>query len=311
MEDADHKMYAPYVCRGSDGLLRDGQGRDGKNWQGREVKLLSEFSRDELLWLFRTDLEGSHRYKIHTVVAIPPYEPSVRDAAANCLPDIPTYHWIDICNKSVPVYILPGPRWLLLRVVLHNYIYRRWFRPYRSEIDFIRFICKFVIPQDLPDNTKVSLSTVDTIISLSKAVIARFEAQRIIEVEERATTPDWCSISWSSPKNLDHYILQPLFRALVIIVSDEKYNKEPSTALGNLPVYLARTGVEEELSAPISFEPLATKIICHIEPGRVILVALETAIDFIIGLEAREAAAFGLRPDPATDWKPNEDMLEA
>lgn len=306
MEGADHKMYAPYMHRGRDGLLRDGQG-----WQGREANLISEFSRDDLLWLLRTDQEGSHRYKIHTVVAIPPYEPSVRDAAANCLPNIPTYHWIDICNKSVPVYILPGKRWLLLRVVLHNYIYRRWFRPYRSEIDFMRFICKFVIPQDLPDNTKVSLSTVDTIISLSKAVIAKFEAQRIIEVEERAATPNWCSISWSSPKNLDPYILQPLFRALVIIVSDEKYNKEPSTALGNLPVYLARTGVEEELSAPISFESLAAKIICHIEPRRVIQVTLETAIDFVIGLEAREAAAFGLRPDPATDWKPDEDMLEA
>ncbi|PKK47853.1 hypothetical protein CI102_8171 [Trichoderma harzianum] len=230
--------------------------------------------------------------------------------AAN-LPDIPTYHWIDICNKSVPVYILPGKRWLLLRIVLHNYIYRRWFRPYRSEIDFLRFIYKFIIPQDLPDNTTVSLSTVDTIISLSKAVIARFEAHRIVKVEKRAASQNFCSISWSDPVNLDFYILQPLFRALVIIVSDEKYNKEPSTALGDLPVYLARTGVEEELSAPISFEPLAAKIICHIEPGRVIQVTLETAIDFAIGLEAREAAAFGLRPDPATDWKPDEDMLEA
>ncbi|KAF3060314.1 hypothetical protein CFAM422_011472 [Trichoderma lentiforme] len=304
MEDADHKMYAPYVYRGDDGLLRDGQGSG--------ARLLSEFTRDELLWLFRTDEEGLHRYRIHTIVDIPPYEPSVRDAAANCLPDISTYHWIDICNKSVPVYILPGKRWLLLRAVLHNYIYRRWFRSYRSEIDFMRFICKFVIPQDLPDDTTVSLSTVDTIISLNKAIIARFEAQRIGKVEKRAASQNLCSSSsWSDPVNLDPYILQPLFRALVIIVSDEKYNKEPSTALGDLPVCLARTGVEEELSAPILFEPLAAKVICHIEPGRVIQVTLETAIDFVIGLEAREAAAFGLRPDPATDWKPDEDMLEA
>ncbi|KAL6691066.1 hypothetical protein J3F84DRAFT_387466 [Trichoderma pleuroticola] len=298
MEDANHKMYAPFVHRGRDGLLSDGG-----------TRLLSEFTRDELLWLFRTDEEGLHRYKIHSVVAMPSYEPSVRDVAANCLPDIPPYHWIDICNKSAPLYLLLGKRWLLLRVVLYNYIYRRWFRPHRSEIDFLRFICKFIIPQDLPDDTKVSLSTVDTIISLNKAVIAKFEAQRIIEVEKRAATQNLC-FSWSDPENLDPYILQPLFRALVIIISNEKYNKEPSTALGNLPVYIARTGVEQELSAPISFEPLAAKIISHIEPGRVIQVTLETAIDFVIGLEAREAAAFGLRPDP-TDWKPDEDMLEA
>ncbi|KAK4075005.1 uncharacterized protein Triagg1_4669 [Trichoderma aggressivum f. europaeum] len=301
MEDADHKMYAPFVRRGRDGLLCDGG-----------TRLLSEFTRDELLWLFRTDMEGSHRSNIHSVVTVPSYKPSVRDAAANCLPDIPTYpyHWIDFCNKSVPLYLLPGKRCLLLRVVLHNYIYRRWFRPYRSEIDLLRFICKFIIPEDLPDNTKVSPSTVDSILSLNKAVIAKFEEQRIDKVEERAATRNWCSISWGDPEDLDHYILQPLFRALVIIVSDEKYNKEPSTALGNLPVYLARTGVEEELNAPISFEPLAAKIINYVEPGCVIQVTLETAIDSVIGLEAREAAAFGLRPDP-TDWKPSQDMLEA
>ncbi|KAL7960277.1 hypothetical protein V8C34DRAFT_312811 [Trichoderma compactum] len=265
MEDADHKMYTPYVYRDPDGLLRDGQGRG--------TRLLSEFTRDELLWLFRTDEEGLHRKRIHTIVAMPSYHPSVRDAAANCLP----------VSQHIIGSISAINQCLLLRVVLHNYIYRRWFRPYRSEIDFC---------------------------ASSATVIAKFEAQRIIEVEKRAATQNRYIFSWSSPENLDPYILQPLFRALVLIVSDEKYNKEPSTAVGNLPVYLARTGVEEELSAPISFEPLAAKIISHVEPGRVVQVTLETAIDFVIGLEAREAAAFGLRPDP-TDWKPDKDMLEA
>lgn len=38
---------------------------------------------------------------------------------------------------------------------------------------------------------------------------------------------------------------------------------------------------------------------------------LETAVDFVMGLEAREAAAFGLQPDPVASWKPlgDDEML--
>jgi hypothetical protein len=32
----------------------------------------------------------------------------------------------------------------------------------------------------------------------------------------------------------------------------------------------------------------------------------ETAIDFVLDLEAREAEAFGLRPDPVAKWNPSE-----
>ncbi|KAL7948571.1 hypothetical protein V8C42DRAFT_314871 [Trichoderma barbatum] len=300
MDDINQEEYAPCVYRGSDGILYEGPGK----------RKLSELTRDELLWLLRTDYEERHRNNIRVLATTCTYDPSIRDASGNCLPDILDYQWLDICNKSVPLYILPGDRWILLRIVLHNYIYRRWFRPYRSEIDFWRFICKFIIPKDLPDYTTVSLSTVHAIISLNREVITKFEAQRITYLEQRAAARSWVN-SWGNPKNLDPYVLQPLFRALIIIVSDEGYNKETSAMLGNLPVYLARTGAEDGLSAPISFEPIAAKISSHTEPGRVVQVTLETAIDFIIGLEAREAAAFGLRPNPITDWEPDNYMVEA
>lgn len=37
---------------------------------------------------------------------------------------------------------------------------------------------------------------------------------------------------------------------------------------------------------------------------------METAIDFVKELEAREAAAFGLRPDPVADWELSKHMNE-
>jgi hypothetical protein len=55
-----------------------------------------------------------------------------------------------MCNKSVPVYIIPDGRHKLVRVVLLNYIYRRWFRPYKTEIDCNRFICKITTTDELP-----------------------------------------------------------------------------------------------------------------------------------------------------------------
>ncbi|KAL7948524.1 hypothetical protein V8C42DRAFT_314740 [Trichoderma barbatum] len=284
---------------------------DGK-LLGPDKRPLTEVTRDELLWFLRTEHEGAHRSNIAYPAVIYSYSASARDAAAGCLPDMPKHHWVDTCNKSVPIYIIPSGRWLLLRVVLHNYIYRRWFRPYRSEIDFHRFICRFINPYDIYNElSTVSMATIHDIISLNQAICTKVEAQRsgfmdqymrCVSVGEKESGPDG-----GTP---DHRILQPLFRALLIVVSDEKYNKETSKTVGSLPVHLVRTGIEEGLSAPISFKPIAAKIYRHIEPGRVIEVTIETAIDFVMGLEAREVAAFGLRPDPITDWKPFDYMIK-
>lgn len=84
----------------------------------------------------------------------------------------------DTCNKSVPIYIpiLPG-RYAPLLIVLHNYIYRRWFQLYRSEIEHERFLCKFITLQGLPDEgTTPSQSAIDAIVSLNKAICAQVQA---------------------------------------------------------------------------------------------------------------------------------------
>ncbi|PNP58896.1 hypothetical protein THARTR1_01144 [Trichoderma harzianum] len=277
---------------------------------GPDGQSLTGVTRDEFLWYLRTEREERHRWATRDPAVLYTYTAPVYDAAAaNWLPDLPSYHWLDTCNKSVPVYMLPGERSGLLRVVLHNYIYRRWFRPYRSEIDYNRFICKFIYPQPQDYGETISLPMVHDIISINQAICAKVEAQRSVFMEEYNSYGRF----QFQPRGISPacYILQPLFRALLILVSDKKYNKETSKTVGSLPVYLVRTGIEEGLSAPISFEPIATKILSHSEPGRAIEVTVETAIDFAMELEAREAAAFGLRPNPVTDWEPYEDEIEA
>ena len=81
--------------------------------------------------------------------------------------------------------------------------------------------------------------------------------------------------------------IQPLFRALVIIINSRDYRLEDSKSLGRMPVFVAHTGLEEGLSAPVTFDSLGDRV--EICPG-VIKTTLETAIGIVINLEARERA---------------------
>jgi hypothetical protein len=80
--------------------------------------------------------------------------------------------------------------------------------------------------------------------------------------------------------------------------------------IGQLSVLVIRTGVEEGLSAPISFDPIAHQIsaFSHGSHGETAVeTALDTAVDFVMDLEEREVAAFGLRPDPVASTRGLED----
>lgn len=215
-----------------------------------------------------------------------------------------------LATSSVPLYILGATRAVLLRIVLHNYIYHRWFRPYRSEIDHGRFICKFITPQHLPnDGSPPTPSTIETIISLNKAFCSGFEACRLAYDEGVAHETGCMMIT----KDKSLHILQPLFKALLIVISAQDYKLEDSKTVGGLPVLLVRTGIEVGLSEPITFEPIVDKMRIESYDGetiRTIRTTLEIAIDFVMELEAREVAAFGFRPSPITtwpSWKPPED----
>lgn len=104
------------------------------------------------------------------------------------------------------------------------------------------------------------------------------------------------------------FILQPLFQAIIISIRLETFNKD--TELSQLPVLLIRTGIEESLSAPISFDPIEHKIemLVHSPSGKTAAqVTLETAVEFVISLENREIAAFGYQPSLAVSAQELDD----
>jgi len=260
-------------------------------------------TQSKLLWEMRTGFEEDHRAMIHRFGVFHRYIQSTHDI--DCLPDLTSRDLVDICNKSVPVYMRyqnGERRWSLLCMVLHNYVYRRWFRPYRSDIESHRFLCKFITARHLPDdglNAPPSPSVVKTLMAMNNAVCAKAEALHL-SYAERLTAGDKATADTlryiGRIKDLKFYKIQSLFRALLIIVDPQYYKPDSSTTVGRLPVLLVRTGIEEGLSAPITFESIADKIGGYLhngEPQMTVMTTLETAIDFAIGLENREREAFG------------------
>lgn len=166
-------------------------------------------TREHWFFLERSEEEGAHRHFMYLYATGNIYYPSVLHI--DRLPRMSGRDFCDTCNKSVPVYILPDPKTALLKMVLHNYVYRRWFRPYQSEIHHMRVICKHIEPRDLPEESVPSRFTITTLISLNKAICDKTERQRhvyrLIRHRARRDGVDY--------KN---HILQPLFRALLVII---------------------------------------------------------------------------------------------
>jgi hypothetical protein len=280
-----------------------------------------KLSQDKTRWEFRTDMEEMHQMHIYKYAVTHSYSPSARDIRLDYMPKMDFHNFIDIpmfldaCNKSVPVYIRmrnsDNHRWELLDTVLHNYIYRRWFRPYRSDIEAEQFLCKFIFPYALPDDSEPSPSdaTISTRVSLNAAICAEVERHRRtyterLEAGDKDLTTTFRLIR-PAIQGLSLHILRPLFRALLVVVDSGFYGTEDSATVGRLPVFLVRTGVEEGLSAPITFTSIADKIdgYCGENQG-VVKTDLETAVDFVMGLEQREAATFGPQPDITAGWDP-------
>ncbi|KAG8409113.1 hypothetical protein J3459_017771 [Metarhizium acridum] len=169
----------------------------------------------------------------------------------------------------------------------------------------MRFICKPIEPRDLPEESVPSQSTINALISLNKAICDKTERRRhvyrVIRYRANRDQVDY--------KN---HILQPLFRALLVIICSKGYNKEDSKHLGPLPVVLVSTGVQDGLSAPIGFDSIKHKIRGYVEGmnGHAVETTLEVAVDFVMGLEAREAAVFGLQPDPVAVWQADPSTIE-
>lgn len=236
-------------------------------------------------------------------------------------------------NKTAPIYLirdgnkfrLQGKTQLFVHLV-QCYIYDRWFRPYRSEIEYWQFLVQFVITKPVVLNDSMcSQATVDLISKYNAKLCAG-----IIEAQKCAPSPPFtddglqerlwihCDLERTADaekiKNDQvNFILQPSFHAIAIVIHEKDYLFDER--LESVTVLLMRTGVEDGLSAHITFDSIPNPAITNtiMRSDGTTILGIETAITFLLELEQREIAAFGLRPDPSNRprvWRMLLDAME-
>ena len=67
---------------------------------------------------------------------------------------------------------------------------------------------------------------------------------------------------WHPIRNQKFLLLQPLFRAVAIVIKSADYTTAVP-AIAEVPVLIVLTVVEDGLSAPITFDPLAERVRAH------------------------------------------------
>lgn len=195
---------------------------------------------------------------------------------------------------------------------------RSRFRPYRSEIDWNQFLAQVIRIQEDPAGpallaTDEPVKVARVAASVSSALCARVEAtqRKILERPNRtydemeALRVELGCEYWEPIQDHKFLLLRPLFRALAIVIKSADYNTSVP-AIAEIPVVIVLTGVEDGLSAPITFDSIADRIrVCHQAEDaiQVAETSLATAVTFAIDLEQREVAALGPRPDPAETGK--------
>lgn len=204
------------------------------------------------LWTWRTADEVGHRMMVWLNAGQLIYEPSIKTT-----PRLSVRDFQDVCNKSVRLHVLTDGRWEPLAIALHNYIYRRWFRPYRSEIEHGEFICKFIA---LHQRNLGAEPIVASVLSFNVHLSEQVEACRPVYDAAEPATMDPAGTGLYLLKDHQDYQIRPLSRALLILIDSKDYHLEDSSTVGDMRVSLVRTGIEDGLSAPITFQAIRQQV---------------------------------------------------
>ena len=190
-------------------------------------------------------------------------------------------------------------------------LFGEWYRQYDSQpnIEFGHFLANPV---------RVTERGPATIRGVVKAHISVLEkAKSILHKVNQGES----SFTFSKQVKAGHYRIHPLYKALILMVDrdelgdhmEEFRRPDRYIRLQDIAhfqsIIIARTGAEEQLSAPISFESLHSKALpldridFDGEPNvDVIRITLPDAVRFVIDLEKREDfAAFGETTMPNID----------
>lgn len=145
----------------------------------------------------------------------------------------------DCFNKTVPIYIFSAKRSFytsLLLKMLSDFVYAKWYRLYRNEIEYRRFLAKTFLAQLLPSDLQpgaladFAISVNDAICSraqAAQAAVKRLDPDKVFYSREELQDPDlpaqwWDCESLHLPKTFFHsqkkFVLQPLFQAIIISI---------------------------------------------------------------------------------------------
>ena len=156
------------------------------------------------------------------------------------------------CNKSVAIYIISERGFLsgLLLEMLYNYLYDKWFLPYQSELEYGQygqFLAKTIVPKypSLPTGTRPR-DVINIIIPVHTTISNRAkEARLTVQELDPAYLNDTLVLNTKLPKKYSivihksrslssvirhqkFFILQPLVRALAIVIRNESFSEEIS-----------------------------------------------------------------------------------
>lgn len=244
------------------------------------------------------------------------------------------HDFFQLSNKSVPLYVLTSSRLgkyeynlskvhICLQKSLCCYLYDKWFRPYPRDIDSNQFIANIIVPIDLEcRDTRPSAALVDDIVEINGELISYLKGAReeiikgverhIAEGKDQRLEPGFANHSWkgrdldASPgRVMHHYSVPALLKSLGAILCTEAWGQTGPSEIGNTSVCTFLTGMGNSgLSAPITFDSIKDKIQAVLQrgPKKAVQTTLDTAIDFIMELERREASAVVESPlDPAVE----------
>jgi len=147
------------------------------------------------------------------------------------------------------------------------------------DVEFSRFFTKLIKLENHECASQISTQNViDIHLALAKRLIAtepQFEEYSVDYPDQSVV-----GVFGFNGKQRHYFKLQPLFRALIIIID------EPTLDPASQKVHLARTGFTSGLSAPIDFERLGN------EGSDVVIVCLSDVVQFIMELERCERMAY-------------------
>lgn len=255
--------------------------------------------RHEILSEIRGQLEACHRQDIFVVDARHKVRPCLlrnNVCSDDChvkVEDMSSRDLEGCCNKTVPIYIVHRTKhYSLLHCALHNWLYNKWYRPYRNDIEYHQFIAKQFYPcRPSPEMSAVSL------VTLINDLHGRI-CNQVATYQREVVTLPLQPAAFGGPcfRDQEFLILQPIFKAVTIILLEDDFNVRV-TDVGKLPVLITLTGEDSGLSQPLSFKSMSQHVTKFISDTAV-QVPLHIAIDFVIAQNQREIAVFGTQPDP-------------